>query len=233
MSSLDKEAIQATIMESLFNAGLIDESTSLDLDNQTISPSGNGYHYQEHPFVRAIPEWIYKELRNKTLVISASIPVSLFISMHTGVHRCVYDMNTAVSSIFDDFTFILANYDSPTRPGIKAEKRPFLEVDIHGERYLVDVLTHRIYLSEEFKKKFNMEILDSISKRDFDNERIDLYQRHTKHNDMLGDYLVISYPIIETFINKPNFEQYRYEFAKVKELYPEAWEEKNVLKNIS
>lgn len=156
LTELDKEAIKATIMDALVEKELIDPTIhSLDFENLCIRENfPEGYHYERVPFVRGYPLWMKEALRKKILLITGSAPVSVTLSMYApGVTRCIYDMNTAVSSIFDDFTFYVVNYDSPTRPGKRAEKRPFLEVEIDGVLHLVDTTTRRIYRSDEFKKK--------------------------------------------------------------------------------
>ena len=148
MSELDKEAVKATIMDALVYAGAIDPDWEyLDLENCCISGDPAGYEYDIHPNVSSIPMWLKEEMRHKCVKISAGIPVAMYVARpasYPGAY-CVYDPNTAVSSLFKDFTFYEAKYVSPTR-GVKIEKsRPFVEVDINGELYLVDILTKRIF----------------------------------------------------------------------------------------
>ncbi|MDE6141362.1 MAG: hypothetical protein K2G03_02050, partial [Bacilli bacterium] len=146
MSELDKEAIKATIMDALVYKNLIDpEKQSLDLENMCIRDNLEHYRYDPHPNVCGIPQWMEEEFRHKCLLITAGNPISVFISKPPSklVRYCVYDPNTAVSSIFPDSTFYDVFYTSPTR-GVRIEsKRPFVEVEIDGVLYLVDTITKR------------------------------------------------------------------------------------------
>lgn len=90
-----------------------------------------------------------EEFRKKSIYISAGIPISIFLSKPPDkfARYCVYDPNSAVSSIFKDATFYNCYYNFPTR-GVRIEEiRPFVEVKIEGEGYLVDTLTKRILKS--------------------------------------------------------------------------------------
>ena len=116
------------------------------------------YKYNKTPNVSGIPQYIKEQLRHKSIHQSAGLPVMLFIAKPPTkfARYCVYDPNYAVSSIFDDANFINCIYDSPTRPGVRlTETRPFLEVEINGELYLIDTITNRIFNSIILFKHYN------------------------------------------------------------------------------
>lgn len=118
MSDLDKEAIQATIMDALVYKKLIDPTIeSLDLDHLCIVNNLEHYVYNKHPNISGIPQWMKEEFRKKCLTITGGIPISLFLAKPPSkfVRYCVYDPNTAVSAIFPDATFYNVFYNSPTR----------------------------------------------------------------------------------------------------------------------
>lgn len=129
IQKLDKEAIFATIMDTLVYKGLINKDTDfLDRDTLMITNinKDNVYKYTSKPFVIGIPLWIKESLRLKKIKIAGGIPASVHLARKAGkTHYCVYDANTVVSSVFEDFNFIEADYDSPTREGIRVIKRPF------------------------------------------------------------------------------------------------------------
>ena len=78
----------------------------------------------------------------------------MFLAKHPRIsHFCLYDVCHAVSTVFEDFTNISVIYDSPTRKGVRlTEDRPFLEVNINGESYLIDFLLKRMYKKNFFVK---------------------------------------------------------------------------------
>lgn len=224
ISELDKKAIKATIMDALVYKGLIDPKTEfLDLENMVIDNDPNHYHYETNPDVAGVPLWMKEELRKKCIYIIGGIPVSMKLAIPAGdVHYCIYDPNTAVSSIFDDFTFYDVFYTSPTR-GVRIDnKRPFVEVNIHGENYLVDILTKRIFKSSFFKENYGFEIVNSISKKDFNKKREERYMLDTEFNMGLAAFLAV-YDMINSS-NNPKLSELKYEIEMTKTLYPGEWE---------
>lgn len=226
MSELDKQAIKATIMDALVYHNLIDvEHEFLSLEQLAITNNSNDYHYEKYPNVCGIPLWMRDKLRRKSIYIAGGIPISLLLAKPASktVRYCVYDPNTAVSSIFEDFTFYETIYTSPTR-GIRLEQtRSFVEVPIDEELYLVDTITNRIFKSSYFKEQYDLEIIDRINKKDFNAKQREIYAEHTQETCSLGNILPLIFPIIEAS-NNPNLAEYKYEFERSKELFPEEWE---------
>lgn len=227
MPELDKEAIKATIMDALVYKGLIDPGKkSLDLENMCIRDDLDHYTYELHPNVCGIPQWMKESFRHKIIGISGSIPVSMFLSHPPDkISRyCVYDPNTAVSSIFPDATFYEVFYTSPTR-GIRIEsKRPFVEVEIEGVLYLVDILTKRIFKSSFFKENYGFEIVSERKISSFDEEDTKKYQDLIgESKSFYGDYIPLFEPMIPTFEKYPSMSELLYEFERSKEIYPECF----------
>lgn len=231
MPPLERESIEATIMEALVSKKLIDPTKqSLDLNNLAIVDDTDHYCYEEHPRICGIPLWMKDKFRKKAIHIIGSVPISLRLSRPPSqIHSCVYDPNYAVSSIFNDATFIDAIYDSPTRPGVRLEEtRPFVEVNIDGVDYLVDVLTKRILRSDWFKKEFNMETKYSIKISEADEEDKEKYNKCVQESNQLGEMIPFLEPMMDIY--SPDWAEYRYEFEKTKENFPEEWEKAEQLK---
>ena len=225
MSSLDREAIKATIMDALVYDGAIDPSLEcLDLDNLCISDSG--YMYEEHPNVSGIPMWLKEKMRHKCVRISAGIPVGMYVARpaaYPGAY-CVYDPNTAVSSLFDDFSFYEVKYNSPTR-GVRIEKsRPLVEVPLNGELYLVDILTKRVFKSSWFREQFDMEVLDSNSPKKFNREQRKIYSEQTEDNVDIATYLSFTEFMRDMIPVQPNDAEFNYEKEQTKKNYPGEWD---------
>lgn len=232
MPQLERESIEATIMEALVSKKLIDPTKqSLDLNSLAIVDDTKHYCYEKHPRICGIPLWMKEQLRRKAVYIAGSLPISLRLSrppVKFG-RSCVYDPNYAVSSIFNDATFIEAIYDSPTRPGIRLdETRPFVEVKIDGVDYLVDVLTKRILRSDWFKDEFNMEIKHSITVSTADEESRSRYYNSIAESNQLGSMITLLEPLIDR--TSPIMAEYRYEFEKTKENFPEEWVKAELIK---
>lgn len=226
LDELEKEAIRATIMDALVYKGEIDpESEFLSLTNLAITNNSSDYHYTKTPNVCGIPMEIKDKLRHKSLYISAGVPVTLFLAKPPSkfIRYCVYDPNTAFSSIFDDFSFYEAIYTSPTRGVRLNDTRPFVEVEINGELYLVDTITNRIFKSSFFKEHYDLEIVDSIRKKNFNRKQKELYAEQTKEHSALADIIAI-YELNKQ-IQAPDLAEQNYELERSKEIYPEAWEE--------
>lgn len=225
LTELDKEAIKATIMDALVYKELINpEQEFLNLEQLAITNNPNDYHYTSTPNISCIPQHIKDMLRRKCIKQSASIPIMLFIAKPPSnwSRYCVYDPNYAVSSVFEEANFYECIYDSPTRPGVRLDKtRPFVEVKINGEKYLVDTITNRIFKSSWFIKKYNMEIKDTISTTNLTKKQQKLYQDMCEESCSLAETLPIyklnmQFPI-------PNFAETTYEVEQTKRIYPEEW----------
>lgn len=228
MSELDKEAIKATIMDALVYSGSINpEREFLSLEQLAITNNRSDYHYTKTPNVCGIPMAIKDELRKKCIYITGGLPITLFLAKPPSkVSRyCVYDPNTAFSSIFPDCSFYEALYTSPTRGVRLTDTRPFVEVEINGELYLVDTITNRIFRSFYFRENYDLEITYSTRKSEFDERQKEIYEDHTRElNSGLAD-MIPFYELTLSYITPPDLEETRYELEKSKELYPEAWEE--------
>ena len=98
-----------------------------------------------------------------------------------------------------------------------------MEVEINGELYLVDTITNRIFKSSFFKKHYDLEIVDSIRKKNFNRKQKELYAEQTKEHSALADIIAI-YELNKQ-IQAPDLAEQNYELERSKEIYPEAWEE--------
>ena len=227
MSDLDREAISATIMDALVYAGEINpEKDFLDLSNLCITNDVNKYKYEEHPNIMGIPMWLKEKMRHKCVQISGGIPISMFVARpasYPGAY-CVYDPNTAVSSLFDDFTFYSVKYISPTRGVRIKESRPFVEVDLNGELYLVDVLTKRVLKTSWFKDAYDMEILDSNTPKKFNREQKGFYKEQASEKVDLATYLCFTETLRGMMPKTPKDAEMDYERDKAIKNYPEEWE---------
>lgn len=233
MTPLDKEAIANTILDALVAKNLIDPSKeSLDLSNMCIVDNLSHHVYNPTPNVTSIPLNIKEAMRHKCIVISASIPISVFFAKPAGmVSFCIYDMNEALSSLFSRFKFIECRYDSPTRPNTRAVKRPFLEVNINGEEYLVDSLTKRIFKSSWFKETYNLVIDYSISNSDFDEAQRASYRQRTSERNGYSNYLFIGLPCLEPIKDHPKQAETIYEIERSKEYFPDSFAECEAIRN--
>ncbi len=221
---LERQAIESTIMEALVSKKLIDPTKeSLDLQNLCICEDLNHYCYEKHPNICGIPLWMKEEFRKHSLVITGGIPISLSLAKPPSkiIRYCVYDPNTAVSSIFPDATFYQAYYISLTRHKRIEEVRPFVEVNIDGEPYLVDILTKRILKSSWFKENFDMQVVSSQKKSELSPEKKEIYQEQTAPSNSLATMI----PLYQTVLNfsAPNQAETAYELEKSKEYFPEEW----------
>lgn len=227
LSELDKEAIEATIMDALVYKKLINlEKESLDLDNLCIVEDLEHYRYEEFPDVCGIPQWMKEEFRKKSIYISGGIPVSLFLANPPSKENryCVYDPNTAVSSIFPDATFYNVTYISPTRNIEIEEPRPFVEVNIKGELYLVDTLTKRIFKSSFFKERYGFKVKSETIVSKMAGEKLQIYMEFIKENKDFSMSLSLYDLLINDFRTIPSKAETVYEYEKSKEYFPEEWE---------
>ena len=230
ISDLDIEAIKATILCALVERNLIDPEHEF-LDLRTMSITKTYYFgceiYNPKPFVQGFPLWMKEKLRTHALKITGSLPVSVRVAKPSGgLGFCVYDVNTALSVIFDDFSFIVADYDSPTRPGKKAKDRPFLEANIDGITYLFDILTKRMFEKKEFTRRYNMEVKHVVRKSQFDEAQRNLYEEQTTEDTSnYGVFLSMTMPVIDAMRDYPKMQEYLYEIEKSKKIFPRAFEE--------
>lgn len=226
LSSLDKEAISNTILDALVYKGLLDPSKeSLDLDNMCIKNDTNHYTYNPTPNITSIPLSIKEAMRTKCITISGSIPISVFYAKPAGlVSFCIYDMNTALSSLFPSFSFITCSYNSPTRPNERAEHRPFLEVEINNELYLVDALTKRIFKSSWFKETYDFTVESIRDSKSFDKEQQEWYNDAIKYSDSYGSFLSITQPLYECMKGSPRQKETLYEVECSKKHFPDAFD---------
>lgn len=226
MSELDKEAIQATIMDALMYHKLINPATqSLNLKSLRIEDSISHYRYEKKPNACGIPLWMKEEFRNNSLEISKGMPISIFLSNPPSkVERyCILDQNIAVSAIFEDATFYNATYDSPTR-GIRVEKpRQFVEINIDNELYLVDVLTKVLYKSSWFKEKYNFKIKSKWSINELKDQGKIFYQSSINERINLSKELASLESNLKDDTNPAKAEK-KYEIEQSKNYYPEQWE---------
>ncbi len=224
MSELDRCAIKATIMDALVYKKLIDPNReSLDFDNLCIRDDLNHYTYCEHPDVCGIPIWMKEKLRERSVVISAGLPVTLFLAKPAGsVKYCLYDPNTAISTIFPDAVFYDVFHISPNRNVRIDNPRPFVEVDIGGEMYLVDSLSKRIYKSSFFKERYGFEIVSMGKVSELEGDNLKTYQKQTRPQDNLATMI----PFFEMILNNSELmselAEMKYEFEVCLRKNPEA-----------
>lgn len=226
MSRLDFMAIQATIMDALVYKNLIDPSKqSLDLKNLTIVDNLNFYQYEKYPDVCGIFQFMKEEFRKKSLYITGSIPISISLAKPPSkiTRFCVYDPNTAVSSVFSDAIFYDVFYISPTRGKKIEEKRPFVEVHVDEESYLGDVLTKRVFKSSFFREKFGFEVVRKQKISDFSKEELEIYLSCIQEQCNLRFFIAMILPILD--MNIPDFAEMKYELEKSKEYFPQEWDE--------
>lgn len=225
LTELDKEAIKATIMDALVYKKLINpEQEFLNLEQLAITNNFDDYHYTRTPNVSCIPQHIKDILRRKCIKQSASIPIMLFIAKPPSKwsRYCVYDPNYAVSSVFEEASFYECIYDSPTRPGVRLDKtRPFVEVKINDELYLVDTITNRIFKSSWFIKKYNMEIKDIVRTTSLTKKQRELYQDMCEERCSLAEILPIYKLNME--LSMPDWAETKYEVEQTKTTFLEEW----------
>lgn len=228
MDELEREVISNTIMDALVYNKLVDkDEETLDLDNLCIRKSKFYFKYQEKPNVTGIPLWMKEKLRTKKIKITSGMPASMFLAKPPGfAHYCLYDPCDAVSTIFDDFTLIDAIYDSPTRKGVRlTESRPFLEVNLEGEPYLIDVLLKRMYRKEYFQERFNMEVINSKSKKKFNAMDKYYYQKEiAQESNNFATSLFCFKDVIDFICDTGDYAEMYYELELSKKNEPEAWQ---------
>lgn len=235
LNILEQKIIKATIMDALVYSGAIDaENEALDLEHLCIVQSQDSkyYHYEEFPDVMGIPKWMMERLSKKCLVITGGIPVSLSLAKPPSkiMQYCVYDPNTAVSSIFEDFTFYEARYISPTRGILIESTRPFVEVSINGTNYLVDTILNIMYRSDYFKEQYQFEAVKTFHKKDFTKKQAEIYEEHVSKIVSLANII----PFFELNASldplPPYLKQMVYELELSKQNFPEEWEKSEQLK---
>lgn len=231
MDELEREVISNTIMNALVYKGLIDkDEETLDLANLCIRKSKDYFKYQEKPNATGIPLWLKEKLRAKKVKITAGMPISMFLAKPAGVahfHFCLYDVCHAISTIFEDFTNISAIYDSPTRNGVRlTEPRPFLEINLDGEPYLIDVLLKRMYKKSFFSKNFNMEITFSKSNKKFNgSDKVYFNEEIALETNSFGNTLFALRDFLGLVVDSCDTAEMYYEIEQSKVNEPEAWRE--------
>lgn len=232
MSKLDREALSNTILDALVDKGLMDPNVeSLDLDRLAIVDNLDHKVYEEKPRVTSIPLELKEKMRSKALVITGGAPMSYFYAKPAGnVRFCIYDMNTAFSTLVDDCTFINCTYDSPTRDGIRTDNRPFVEFEYHGQLYYVDALTKRMFKKDWFDKEYNLEETYRTSKGAFDARQRAIYEEQTADNLSYASFIALIEPLVDSMCSVPKSAETAYEFAKSREYFPEEFEEAKKIK---
>lgn len=226
MSPLDLEAVKATIMDALVYRGLIDpEKESLDINALCIREDLSHYRYDKCPEVCGIPQWMKEKYRKKCITVSGGTPLSIFLAKPpTTISRnCIYDMNTAASAIFEDATFYNVFYTSPTR-GVRIDnERPFVEVNLDGEAYLIDVLTKRIFKSSFFKKKYGFDIVAEGRVSELTDDKKRLYKSQVEERNNFEAIIPLLEMRSRDLGENPVQAETLYEFEKSREYYPESF----------
>ena len=233
MSELDQEAIKATIMDALVYKGEINPNTEfLSLENLAITENPNDYHYEKKPNICGIPLFIKEQLRKRSLTITGGLPISLFLAKPPSkISRfCVYDPNTAISSIFSECSFYEAIYDSPTRNIRLTETRPFIEVPIFDELYLVDTITKRIFKSSSFKEKYHLEVKSTTKKQELTGESKTAYESAIKNENNLAQIIDFFEMVLQS-TEAPDLAEMRYELEQSKKYFPEEWQKHEIYKS--
>lgn len=231
MSGLDRKAISNTILEALVDSGVMDpRKQSLDLEEMAIVDDLEHVTYDYQPTVTSIPLAVKEKMRQKCLKITGGVPISYFYAKPAGdIHYCIYDMNTALSAVFDDFTFVSCSYNSPTREGVRTEVRPFLEINYHDEEYYVDALTKRMFKKGWFDRTYNLKEEERISKTGFSSFQQSIYDEQISCSD--DYYVLIDFlePLIDTLRENSKSAEFIYEFDKSKEYFPIKFEKARCL----
>ena len=225
MSELDEDAIKATIMDALVSKGLINPaSESLDLKKLCITQSVCHYRYEKNPNVCGFPLWMKRKFRNKSILISKGVPISIFLTnpSYKSEKANILYQNLAVSAIFEDATFYNAIYDSPTEGSRIEEPRQFVEINISGELYLVDVLTNRMFKSKWFKEKYNFEVINQWSIKELEDQGAMFYKNSTSEKVSLSEELETFIPSLSQ--NTPDKAEEKYELEQSKRIYPQEWQ---------
>lgn len=231
ISELDRKSISNTILDALVDSKVMDPTKqSLDLETMAIVDDLNHITYDYHPTVTSVPLSIKEKMRHKCLKITGGVPISYFFAKPAGdIDYCIYDMNMALSAVFDDFTFVSCSYNSPTREGVRTEVRPFLEISYHDEKYYVDALTKRMFKRDWFDKTYNLEEKERIPKTNFSSFQQNFYDEQTSCSD--DYYILIDFlePLTDTLRGTFKNEELIYEFDKSKEYFPKQFEKASCL----
>lgn len=232
LSELDVTAIKATIMDALVSEKCIDPTCEyLDFWNLCITKVKDErmYEFEKYPNICGIPLWMKEMFRTKSCTITGGVPVSVFLSIPSN-NRCVYDMNTAVSALFDNCTFYRVSYNSPTRPGERAMDRPFIEIDIDGIDYLVDNLTGCIIRRDFFEENYGFDIDYSFTKQSLEGERKSYYDKSVCDYDNFATYISFYSGFYGVFTNNYACAEHSYELEESKKYFEQAWKEYEVCK---
>ncbi len=232
LSKLDIEAIKATIMDALVSCNFIDPvSEYLDFEKLCITSikTESVYEFERYPNICGIPLWMKQLFRTKCCQITGGIPVSIFL-VYPSKNRCIYDMNTAVSALFDDCTFYRVNYNSLTRPGTRALQRPFVEITVDGIAYLVDNLTRRIIRRDFFEKNYGFDVEDSFTKQSLQGDRKKYYEEEVCDYNNFATYVLFYSDFYGDSDMNYAYAEYSYELEESKKYFGHAWEEYEVEK---
>lgn len=226
LSELDREAIENTILDALVASKEVDPtSESLDLEKLAICDDLDHKVYESQPRITSIPLEMKEEMRKCSFQITGGIPLSVFYAKPAGnVSFCIYDMNTALSTLFEDFSFVNCTYDSLTRPGVRSDVRPFLEVEYADSVYYIDALTKRMFRKDWFDQEFNPEESFRVRRCDFNEKQEEIYREQTSDYLAYDTMISLMQPLISTLKESAKSAEMDYEFEKSKEYYPEQFE---------
>ena len=233
LSLLDIEGLANTIINELVINNIMDPNTqSLDIIHMEIVDNLSHICYEKHPFIVGIPSTIKEHARNKILNITAGYPVSVYMSKPAGrIRYCIYDMNTALSSIFDEFSLVEAEYDSPTRIGERTESRPFLIINYNNYDYYVDLLTQRMFRKDLFDSTYNVKLSHVLNSKEFSDKQREIYEEQVRESGPTNHSSLITMTGGFEYIRDiPKMEEFNYEYELAKERYPEAFKEAEEMK---
>ena len=229
ISSLDIEAIKNTILSALVEKKEINPGKEF-LNLRGMAMTSTYFFgcniYDSKPFIQGFPLWIKEKLRKRSLNITGSLPVSVYLARLTSDSD--YDIqaaNVALSIIFEDFEFIFADYNSMSNPKTRVLDRQFLVAKVDGIDYIFDVLTKRMYDKKEFARVYEMEIKESVRKSEFNEQQKQLYANQTaEETDNYAEFLAMTCPFIEAMSDVPNMQEYIHEIELSKVNFPDAFE---------
>lgn len=117
----------------------------------------------------------------------------------------------------------------PQLEGIRIEEtRPFVEVNINGEDYLVDSLIKRILKSNWFKENYDFEVKNQQTIRQMNKKRLRYYKEAISEHNALSTLL--PFLLLPLDFPVPNDAEKRYEIEQSKKFFPEEWEKYELIK---
>ena len=168
--------------------------------------------------------WMKEKFRTKSIYITGGLPVSIFLAIPSK-SRCIYDMNTAVSTFFDNWRFYQVNYSSPTRQGVNVLERPFIEIEIDGILYLVDNITRRIIRRDFFEKNYGFEITSFLEKEKMTSDKQEIYEESVAEYINMAPYLSCYYCFDDNFRKNAAAAEHYYEIEQSKLYFTDAWKD--------